>query len=105
MHLYRENINRMHQIAQVCKSRGITLYLVMPPVHPTYYQLMNQKQLVLIHNAITEVTNKWGNVHSLEYFGDTRFNDEDFYDGNHLSSDIGAIKFTKILKDDILTDL
>lgn len=45
------------------------------------------------------------NVHSLEYFGDTRFNDEDFYDGNHLSSDIGAIKFTKILKDDILTDL
>lgn len=77
----------------------------MPPVHPTYFQLMNQEQLTLIHNAITEVTNKWENVHSLEYFGDTRFNDEDFYDGNHLSSDIGAIKFTKILKGDILTDL
>lgn len=103
--LYHENISRMHQIAQVCKSKGITLYLVMPPVHPTYFQLMNQEQLTLIHNAITEVTNKWENVHSLEYFGDTRFNDEDFYDGNHLSSDIGAIKFTKILKDDILTDL
>ena len=103
--LYRENISRMHQIAQVCKSKGITLYLVMPPVHPTYFQLMNQEQLTLIHNAITEVTNKWENVHSLEYFGDTRFNDEDFYDGNHLSSDIGAIKFTKILKGDILTDL
>lgn len=29
--LYRENISRMHQIAQVCKSKGITLYLVMPP--------------------------------------------------------------------------
>ena len=99
------DISRMHQIAQVCKSKGITLYLVMPPVHPTYFQLMNQEQLTLIHNAITEVTNKWENVHSLEYFGDTRFNDEDFYDGNHLSSDIGAIKFTKILKDDILTDL
>ena len=32
--LYHENISRMHQIAQVCKSKGITLYLVMPPVHP-----------------------------------------------------------------------
>ena len=52
--LYHENISRMHQIAQVCKSKGITLYLVMPPVHPTYFQLMNQEQLTLIHNAITE---------------------------------------------------
>lgn len=103
--LYHENIKRMHQVAQLCNSKGISLYLVMPPVHPVYFKLMDQKQLALIRKAVKEVTHKWKDVHSLEYFGDTRFNDEDFYDGNHLSSDIGAIKFTQILKDDILTDL
>lgn len=103
--LYRANIQRMHQMAQLCLSKGITLYLVMPPVHPTYFKLMDKKQLTLIRKAVQEVTLQWKNVHSLDYFGDTRFNDDDFYDGNHLSSDIGAIKFTKLLKEDVSTDL
>ena len=35
-----------------------------------------------------------------DYLRDQRFCANDFYDSNHLS-DIGAIKFTKILNDDI----
>lgn len=73
----------------------------MPPVHPSYFELVNKEQLAMVRAAIKEVTERWDNVYSMEYFGDPRFADDDFYDGNHLSADKGGIKFTKILKHDI----
>jgi hypothetical protein len=36
----------------------------------------------------------------VDYLKDHRFEANDFYDSNHLS-DVGAIKFTKILDNDI----
>ena len=99
--LYRANIQRMHEVAELCHNRGIRLYLVMPPVHPEYYKLADKEQLELIRKAVAEVASCWDNVSYHDYFGDTRFTDDDFYDGNHLSSDIGAEKFTKILKEDL----
>ena len=40
------------------------------------------------------------NISYLDYMKDTRFNADDFHDSNHLS-DVGATKFSKILKADI----
>lgn len=99
--LYRANIQRMHEVAKLCHDRGIRLYLVLPPVHPTYYKLADKKQLELIYKAVEEVAARWDNVSYHDYLGDTRFTDDDFYDGNHLSSDRGAEKFTKLLKEDL----
>lgn len=99
--LYRANIQRMHEVAKLCHDRGIRLYLVLPPVHPTYYKLADKKQLELIYKAVEEVAACWDNVSYHDYLGDTRFMDDDFYDGNHLSSDRGAEKFTKLLKEDL----
>lgn len=99
--LYRANIQRMHEVAKLCHDRGIRLYLVLPPVHPTYYKLADKKQLELIYKAVEEVAARWDNVSYHDYLSDTRFTDDDFYDGNHLSSDRGAEKFTKLLKEDL----
>lgn len=99
--LYQSNICRMHEVAELCHKRGIHLYLVMPPVHPEYYRLADKKQLELIREAVAEVVSCWDNVSSHEYFDDCRFTDDDFYDGNHLNSDIGAKKFSTILKNDL----
>ncbi|WP_303298843.1 hypothetical protein [Phocaeicola coprophilus] len=99
--LYQSNICRMHKVAELCHKRGIHLYLVMPPVHPEYYRLADKKQLELIRKAVAEVVSCWDNVSSHEYFDDCRFTDDDFYDGNHLNSDIGAKKFSTILKNDL----
>lgn len=99
--LYQSNICRMHKVAESCHKRGIHLYLVMPPVHPEYYRLADKKQLELIRKAVAEVVSCWDNVSSHEYFDDCRFTDDDFYDGNHLNSDIGAKKFSTILKNDL----
>lgn len=99
--LYRENVNRIHRVAALCHERGVALFLVMPPVYPDYFRLLDKDQLAMVHAAIKEVEERWDNVHCFEYLGDTRFAGDDFYDGNHLSSDIGTVKFTKILKHDI----
>lgn len=101
--MYKENIQRMHEVAELCHSRGITLYLVVPPVHHEYLRLVDKKQLKMFHNAMNEVAMRWNNVHYLEYLNDMRFTDDDFNDAVHLTSDIGAQKFTNILKRDIDT--
>lgn len=99
--LYRANIRRMHEMARLCQERGIHLYLVVPPVHPAYYRLADKAQLTLIHEAMADVAARWSNVDCLDYLGDSRFDDDDFYDGNHLNSTVGANKFSKILKADL----
>ena len=99
--LYRENVERLHRVAAWCQAHGRPLYIVMPPVHPEYFALMNRRQLSLIRSAVSEVARRWSCVRYLEYFSDTRFEDDDFYDGNHLTSDRGAQKFTRILRHDL----
>lgn len=99
--LYRANIRRMHEVAKLCHERGIHLYLVMPPIHPDYYRLADKKQLELTLKAASEIASQWNNVSCYNYFNDYRFTDDDFYDGNHLNSTVGATKFSKILKNDL----
>lgn len=99
--IYAQNIQYMHQIAQLCQQRGIKLILVTPPVHPEYFRLMDKKQFNQLKQSIQQLTQQWDNTLSLEYINNNRFTDEDFYDGNHLNSDIGAKKFTLTLKKDL----
>lgn len=99
--VYRANVRRMHEVAKLCHDRGIRLHLVMPPVHPEYYRLVDKNQVALVSQAAEDVSSHWNNVSWHDYLGDTRFTDDDFFDGNHLTSDIGAEKFTRILKRDL----
>ncbi|WP_455673832.1 hypothetical protein [Phocaeicola sp.] len=99
--VFHQNLQRMHEVAKLCHDRGIDLCFVFPPVHENYYKLVDIDQMSKIDAALQEVTDKWDNVYYYDYFEDERFEGDDFFDGNHLTSDIGAIKFTKILRKDI----
>ena len=103
--LYRANVRRLHEVARLCHERGIRLHLVMPPVHPEYVRLADRRQWEMIRTAAEGVVRQWDNVTWHDYLSDPRFTDEDFYDGNHLSSDHGAVKFTRILRQDLQQDL
>lgn len=98
---FRDNIRRLNNVAELCRTKGINLYLVIPPVHKSYYELTYPAQVTQMHTALETIAAKWDNVHLYSYFNDSRFNNDDFHSGNHLSSDIGAIKFTQILQHDI----
>lgn len=103
--LYRANVRRLHEVARLCHERGIRLHLVMPPVHPEYVRLADRRQWEMIRTAAESVVRQWDNVTWHDYLSDPRFTDDDFYDGNHLSSDHGAVKFTRILRQDLQQDL
>lgn len=101
--LYQQNLNRIREVATLCKHKGIHLFLVIPPVYNEFKELADPHQLNLIETGFHTIVNEFSHVHYLNYFADERFNQEDFYDGNHLNSDVGAVKFAKILNKDIET--
>ena len=94
-----QNYLRMKELAEFCKSHNIQLVLITTPCWPSYYDNLNSEQLTKMY----ELTHKFVQENNLPYFDylkDPRFKADDFYDSNHLS-DVGAIKFTKILDKDI----
>ncbi|MDR0657446.1 MAG: hypothetical protein LBG18_00675 [Mediterranea sp.] len=99
--LFRSNIQRMNDVAKLCHDRGIMLYIVIPPVYREYYKLTNNEQLQQMCTAIKDVADQWDNVCWYNYFNDDRFVEDDFFNGNHLTSDVGAKKFATILRKDI----
>lgn len=102
--IYLQNIKRMHSVAKLCHDRGVKLYLVIPPTYKMYYDNVDEGQLQRMRLAIQEVADKWDNVSWHDYFKDNRFVEDDFYDGNHLTSDVGAVKFGNILRKDIFKE-
>ena len=93
------NICLMKELVEFCKKHNVQLVLITTPCWFSYYDNLNQKQLLKMY----ELTNKFIHDYELPYFDylkDERFEADDFFDSNHLS-DVGAIKFTKILNEDI----
>ena len=93
------NYNRFKEMAEFCKSHDIQMILITTPCWHSYYDNLNKEQLKKMY----ELTNRFKNEFDIPYFDyleDPRFEADDFFDSNHLS-DIGAIKFTKILDKDI----
>lgn len=94
-----KNYGYMSEIAKFCKKYNIQLVLVSTPCWQTYHERLDKAQL-LEANRVTRRFVEEFNVPYLDYFNDKRFEADDFFDSNHLS-DIGAVKFTKILNEDL----
>lgn len=99
--IYQQNVQRMHEVAELCHDRGVKLYLVIPPTYNLYYENVDEEQLHRMYSAVKAVADKWDNVSWHDYFKDNRFVEDDFFDGNHLTSDVGAVKFGMILQEDL----
>lgn len=94
-----QNHAYLKDIAEFCRSRKIQLVLITTPCWHTYYDNLEKEQLSKMYSLTHKLENQYKLLY-LDYLKDKRFNAEDFYDSNHLS-DVGAIKFTKILDNDI----
>ena len=95
------NYERMSEMAEFCKSHNVQLVFITTPCWHSYYDNLNKEQLSKMYE-LTHRFQKEFDVPYFDYLKDPRFTADDFYDSNHLS-DIGAIKFTKILDKDIKT--
>lgn len=94
------NYRNIEEIARFCKQRKIELIFITTPCWHTYYEKINKAQMQRTYQLISSLTNSY-HLKYFDYMTDKRFDKEDyFYDGDHLS-EIGAEKFSKILKHDL----
>lgn len=95
------NRDYMDSVAAWCQQRNIQLILVQTPVCRDYTKKADAWQLQLV-NAMTDSCCVQYGARKLDYSCDSRFQDLDFYDSDHLS-DRGARRFSVILKDTLAT--
>jgi len=95
----KEKCDLLDDIVSICQKRNILLVLVTTPCWKDYVKRLDKRQLTTMYEVLLDY-GKRRNVVYFDYLSDNRFISDDFYDRDHLS-DIGAVKFTKILKDDI----
>lgn len=93
---FSKNTNRIQAIIDKCKSRGIRVILVTMPVAKGYSHGVNQQKLSKIFKTCLALEKANENVGYLNLFKDCRFNNDDFYDADHLHTE-GAKKCSIIL--------
>ena len=98
--LFAANSERLNRLAELCEQKGLRLIFVIPPVHPLYWEHSKQAQWNRVDAALAAVAMRWDCVEYRNYAHDARFVDDDFFDGNHLNSDVGGAKFSLIVKED-----
>lgn len=94
-----ENKGYFEKIATFCKEHNIQLILITTPTWHAYYDRLDSKQLEKMYEIIDEMKQKYGLPYH-DYLKDARFEADDFWDSDHLS-DKGAVKFTKILQQEL----
>jgi len=93
--VFARNARRVEMIAQYCKSHGIRLMLVGPPLYQTYQERMLPRKRSRVRHFIDTLREKYGLPYA-DFSADARFRLRDFADDDHLDPD-GAKKYTQLL--------
>lgn len=96
--------SRYCTLAKLANGQGAKLVLLVTPMYKTYNNSTNPVVNKEMESFVTSLKQKYPNVEFYDYSTDKRFVDEDFYDSSHLT-DIGANKFSKIVKEEVLSSL
>lgn len=93
------NAGFLRKIAEFCNERSINLVVVTLPAWHLYYNRLDDAQVEKMYQTVNAMQREYG-FRYLDYLRDGRFVGDDFYDVDHLS-DVGALKFSSILKEDL----
>lgn len=90
----QENIQWLRQLADLCESRGVMLYLVAMPMLLAYRDGMPQEQIALMEQVMHDMAAEYSFVELLDYqdWGV----EADFWNATHLNTD-GAARLTRAL--------
>lgn len=91
-----ENMERLDNIIDKCKEKDIICILLTTPTYQTYRENLKEEQLNLMLHLCDSIADVNDNVLYLNMLSDTRFNEDDFYDADHLN-EYGAEKLTRII--------
>ncbi len=87
-----ENIQWLHQMAELCAGRGVTLCLVAMPMLAEYRHAMPQEQIECMELVLQELAAQYDCVQVLDY--QSWGTDSDFWNATHLNTD-GARRLTE----------
>lgn len=96
--------SRYCTLAELANAQGAKLVLLATPMYKTYNNSTNPVVIREMKSFVANLKQKYPNVEYFDYSRDKRFVDEDFWDSSHLN-DIGANKFSKIVKEEVLSSL
>lgn len=88
-------------LAELANNQGVKLIILFTPKYKTYNNSTNPVVIQEIESFVASIKQRYPNIEYYDYSSDKRFVDEDFIDSNHLTY-IGANKFSKIVKEEIL---
>lgn len=90
------NLQYLEWIIQDCQKRNIKVILLTTPTFHTYYDVLNQEQVTEREEICNKLVKKYSNVTFLDWLKHEQFNEDDFFDADHLN-EYGAEKLTKML--------
>ncbi len=91
-----KNKYSLDEIIKLCKKRGVTVILFTPPAHNYYRMHLDSTQLNKTILLAESFAQKNRNVFYLNFLKDISFQEDDFHDADHFSSN-GAKKLTNKL--------
>lgn len=100
---FNDNLRFLEGIIKKAKEQGAEVVLCTPPVLAEYRQYMDPDQLSELYSTAGMLCRKY-NIRYFNYLADTRFGLSDFLDISHLNHGRGRRKFTRIFRQDMLTD-
>ena len=94
-----DNYELMANMIDYCNHHRIRVILVSTPQTKEYNDCLSKRQIRSTQFLVQKLQQRYC-FRYFDYREDVRFVDDDFYDQSHLS-EIGALKFTKLLVNDI----
>lgn len=92
----KTNLQYLEWIIQDCQKRNVKVILLTTPTFHTYYDVLNQDQVIEREEICNNLVKKYSNVTFLDWLKYEQFNEDDFFDADHLN-EYGAEKLTKML--------
>ena len=90
------NLQRYKAIIERCRERNVNVILVSLPKTNHFLTKINESQLRHVQEEGSQIEQQYENVTYVNFFNDTNFHDDDFYNANHLNPQV-AKKVTLIL--------
>lgn len=100
---FEETLGYMCRIAAVCESCHVRLIVITTPYYKGSLQNVSSRGLAEMQMCVDAMKKICPTMQYHNYMMDSRFIEDDFFNASHLS-DIGAKKFTPILKEDCFPD-
>lgn len=93
---YGKNITTLKLFIESCKRQKINIILIAIPAYKTYLQNLNTEQLEKTVETANELAKEYNNCQFINLLESTEFDENDFYDADHLN-EIGAKKLSLLI--------